>query len=211
VGKIFITNIFEDNSLQMPKTTRKTKISSKPIARKKTFPIVAFGASAGGLEAITAILKELSATTGMAYFYLQHQDPNHKSQLVEILSRHTKMKVVQAKNRLRAKINHLFIIPPNRTATLKDGVIVLKSRPTEPGPPTLIDRFFESLAENHKYATIGILLSGNGADGTIGMKAIKVAGGLTMVQDKTAKFQSMPQSAIGDDVVDMVLPHRPTS
>lgn len=188
----------ETHSSKDTKTNKDTK--------KKSFPIVAIGASAGGLEAVTTLLKELPPDTGMAYVYIQHLDPTYKSKLSEILSRHTKMKVLEAKNRLPIKVDHLYIIPPNKSMALIDGVIALKAREAKPSPHMPIDKFFRSLAEKHQYAPIGVVLSGNASDGTLGLKSIKMVGGITMVQDQTAKFQSMPKSAIAEGVVDLVLP-----
>src|SRR5688572_30615765 len=113
------------------------KAVAKPIKhqakrRSKPFPIVAIGASAGGLEAMTAFLGALPANTGMAYVYIQHLDPSHESMLVEILSRHTRMKVLQAKHLLPIKKNHLFIIPPNKNMAIIDGVLTLKPREAKP-------------------------------------------------------------------------------
>lgn len=173
--------------------------------RSKVFPIVAIGASAGGLEAVTALLKNLPADTGMAYIYIQHQAREHKSKLVEILSRATKMKVVTAKNLLPIEANRLHILPPDKDMSIIDGSLKLIPRQPKPSLHLPINKFFLSLAENQKEGAIGVLLSGSANDGTIGLKAIKSAGGLTFVQDDSAQFQGMPKSAIADGYVDKVL------
>jgi two-component system CheB/CheR fusion protein len=177
----------------------------KKRARSKAFPIVAIGASAGGLEAVSSLLSALPINTGMAYVYVQHLDPLHESMLSTILTRHTKMKVLEAKHRLPVKSDHLYIIPPNKNMSIDDGVLTLERREAKPSIHMPIDKFFSSLAQKQKNGAIGIVLSGNASDGTLGLKAIKTAGGFTFAQDETAKFQSMPKSAIAEGVVDMVL------
>jgi two-component system, chemotaxis family, CheB/CheR fusion protein len=173
--------------------------------RSKPFPIVAIGASAGGLEAVSQFLKSLPADTGMAYVYVQHLDPTHESMLSSILARHTKMKVTEAKHLMPIQKNHVFIIPPNKSMAIIDGVLTLNPREAKPSVHLPIDKFFLSLAEKQKDGAIGIVLSGNATDGTIGLKAIKAAGGFTFAQDDSAKFQSMPKSAIAEGIVDLVL------
>jgi two-component system CheB/CheR fusion protein len=189
------------------KASSKTARQEAKTARKsKPFPIVAIGASAGGLEAMTTFLDALPADTGMAYVYVQHLDPSHESMLPEILAWHTKMTVLHAKHLLPIKKNHLFIIPPNKNMAIIDGVLTLKPREAKPSIHMPIDKFFISLAEKQKDGAIGIVLSGNANDGTLGLRAIKTAGGFTFAQDESAKFQSMPKSAFAEGVVDMVLP-----
>lgn len=183
----------------------KRKIAQGNKRRSKPFPIVAIGASAGGLEAITQLLQNLSPTTGMAYVYIQHLDPTHESMLSEILSKCTKMDVREAKNHLSIKPNHLYVIPPNKEMSVVDGVLKLNPRPAKPTLSLPIDRFFISLAEKQKEGAIGVVLSGNASDGAAGLRAIKGAGGITFAQDDSAKFQSMPKSAIAEGAVDMVL------
>jgi two-component system CheB/CheR fusion protein len=173
--------------------------------RSKPFPIVAIGASAGGLEAISELLKNLSPSTGMAYVYIQHLNPTHESMLSNILSRTTRMKVVEAEERMRIEANHLFIIPPNKDMHIIDGVLTLDPRPPKPELHMPINRFFISLADKQKEGAIGIVLSGNANDGAQGLKAIKIAGGLTFAQDSTAKFQSMPRNAVAEGSVDLIL------
>src|SRR5688572_10291729 len=180
------------------KTTLKTRGHGK-------FPIVAIGASEGGLEAVSELLKNLPSKTGMAYVYIQHLDPTHKSMLSDILARTTKMKVLEAKHLLKIVPDHLYIIPPNRDMNITNGTLTLNQRKAKPNVHMPIDQFFFSLAEKQKEHSVGIVLSGNAHDGTLGLKAIKTAGGFTFAQDESAKFQSMPKSAISEGVVDMVL------
>ena len=184
---------------------KKQPVLAKSSRKSKPFPIVAIGASAGGLEAVSDLLKNLPRDTGMAYVYIQHLDPTHKSMLADILARTTKMKVQNAKQLLRIEPNNLYIIPPDKNMAIVDGVLKLNLREAKPAINMPIDKFFISLAEKQKEGSIGVILSGNAHDGTLGLKAIKIAGGLTFAQDNSAKFGSMPKSAIADGYVDMIL------
>ncbi|AUD02964.1 chemotaxis protein CheB [Spirosoma pollinicola] len=174
-------------------------------ARKPPVPIVAIGASAGGLEAISDLLQHLSPTTGLAYVYIQHLSPTHQSQLSEILGQRTEMSVREAKHRMKVEANHVYIIPPDQDMEVVDGILKLVPRRPEPAIHLPIDQFFVSLAEHQRTASIAIVLSGTAKDGTLGLKAIKGAGGITFAQDDSAKFQGMPKSAQAEGVVDKVL------
>jgi len=174
---------------------------------KKTnnFPVVAIGASAGGIEAITELLKNLHPETGMSFIYIQHLDPDRESMLTQILGRVTEMPVQEAKEKMKVKPNHLYIIPPNREMTLIGGDLRLTPRPARPQNHLPINHFFISLAENYQEKAIGVLLSGNAPDGSAGLKAIKAAGGISFAQDSTAKFPGMPVNAVAEEAVDLVL------
>ena len=168
-------------------------------------PIVAIGGSAGGQQAITELLRHLAPDTGLAFVYIQHLSPDYDSQLDVILSAATSMKVSEAEHLMRIQPNQLYVIPPDKDMEVIDGVLGLTVRKPRPEIHLPIDQFFTSLAERQRDGAIGIVLSGMASDGTQGLKAIKVAGGITFAQDQTARFQSMPQSAINEGVVDMVL------
>jgi two-component system, chemotaxis family, CheB/CheR fusion protein len=174
---------------------------------KKTtgFPIVAIGASAGGLESFTELLKHVPENTGMAYIFIQHTSPEHESKLTEVLRRVTKMTVLEAKEKLKVKPDHIYVIPPNREMKIEDGMLLLSVRPARSQNYSPINHFFLSLAENYKEKAIGVLLSGNAPDGTLGLKAIKAEGGISFVQDSTAQFQGMARNAIAEEAVDLVL------
>ena len=178
------------------KTTNKTK--------NNPFPIVAIGASVGGLKAITALLNNVSANTGMAFIFVQHLSPNHKSLLTELLSKITKMKVQDIEDMEKIIPDNVYVIPFNKGIEVTDGHIKLIPR-TKQGKPISIDILFSSLAETHKENVVGVVLSGNLDDGTEGLKAIKDAGGITFAQDCSADADSMPTSAISSGVVDFVL------
>jgi two-component system CheB/CheR fusion protein len=195
---MYIKDIMRENTKNRPTGEEKRR-------RNKPFLIVAIGASAGGLEAVVELLSNLPPRTGMAYIYIQHLDPTYESKIVPILSKVTKMKVLEAKHLMRVVPDQLIVIPPNKDMAIIDGVVTLNPRPARPAIHMPVDKLFSSLAEKQKEAAIGIILSGSANDGTFGLKAIKTAGGLTFAQDESAKFQSMPRSAIAEDVVDMVL------
>ena len=169
------------------------------------FTVVAIGASAGGLEAITQLLQNLSPTTGMAYIYVQHLSPDHKSMLTPILSKVTKMKVQDIDDMEKMEPDNFYIIPYNKEIEVVDGHIKLLPRLKNRTSNLSIDVLFSSLAETHKENVIGVVLSGSASDGTRGLKEIKLAGGITFAQDDSAKFSSMPDSAIAEGVVDFVL------
>lgn len=169
------------------------------------FTIVAIGASAGGLEAVTQLLQNLSPTTGMAFIYVQHLSPDHKSMLPALLSKTTQMTVQDIDDMEKVIPNNVYVIPYNKEIEVTDGHIKLISRPENRKSNMSIDLLFTSLAETHKENVIGIVLSGNAHDGTLGLKDIKHAGGITFAQDDSAKFSSMPNSAIAEGVVDFVL------
>ncbi|HEX8331057.1 MAG TPA: CheR family methyltransferase, partial [Segetibacter sp.] len=171
----------------------------------KLLPIVAIGASAGGLKAMKEFLENLPDRTGMAYIFIQHLDPTHDSSLTPILQRSTKMNVTEVEDMVKIEANHLFIIPPDKSMTIADGVLKLSDRAPRPVKHSPIDYFFLSLAENKKDTAVGIVLSGAASDGAVGLKAIKVAGGLTFAQDESAEFQSMPRAAIAEGAVDAIL------
>jgi two-component system CheB/CheR fusion protein len=171
---------------------------------KNSFTVVAIGASAGGLEAITQLLQNLSPTTGMAFIYVQHLSPDHKSMLSSILSKTTQMQVQDIDNMEKLVPNNVYIIPYNKGIEVMDGHIKLIPRSSR-GSAISIDILFSSLAETHKENVIGVILSGSAHDGTIGLRDIKLAGGLTFAQDDSARFGSMPNSAIADGVVDYIM------
>jgi two-component system CheB/CheR fusion protein len=170
-----------------------------------SFIVVAIGASAGGLEAITQLLENLSPTTGMAYIYVQHLSPDHKSLLTSILSKVTEMVVQEIDDMEKMEPNNVYVIPADKEIEVTDGHIKLIPRSKDKTTNLSIDVLFSSLADARKENVIGIVLSGSASDGTRGLKEIKEAGGITFAQDDSAKFTSMPHSAIEEGIVDFVL------
>ena len=170
------------------------------------FPVVAIGASAGGLAAFTALLKALPAKTGMAFVLIQHLEPKHESALTSFLQKVTSMPVDEVKQGVAVEPNHVYVIPPNRSMTIRQGTLRLAPRSAGSGVHRPIDDFSIALAEEQGNAAIGVVLSGTGSDGTYGLKAIKAAGGVTFAQDpKTAEWPSMPVSAMTAGSVDFVM------
>jgi two-component system CheB/CheR fusion protein len=164
------------------------------------------GASAGGLEAFTELLIHLPGDTGMAFVLIQHLDPNHESHLAELLAKATKMPVSEVKGDTRAQANHVYVIPPRCNLGISDGVLHTPPR-SDGGRNLPVDAFFRALAADRGSRALGVVLSGSASDGTLGLQAIKAAGGTTFAQDvQTAKFDGMPRSAIAAGVVDFVLP-----
>jgi two-component system CheB/CheR fusion protein len=169
--------------------------------------IVGIGASAGGLEAFEQFLKNIPADSDMGFVLIQHLDPTHHSMLTDILQRHVTLKVMEASDDVEVARNAVYVIPPNRDMTICKGRLKL----VEPGQPhgfrMPIDSFFRSLAEDQGEKAIGIVLSGTGSDGTLGLRAVLGAGGVTLVQDpEEAKYDAMPKSAIANGYAAHVMP-----
>ncbi|WP_338421991.1 CheR family methyltransferase [Nostoc flagelliforme] len=164
-------------------------------------------ASAGGLEAFTQLLKHLLTDTGMAFVLIQHLDPNHKSLLSEILAITTQMPVTEVQDGVTVEPNKIYIIPPNTKMILSNGVLQLTPREKVQGKYMPGDAFFTSLAADRGHKAIAVVLSGSDGDGSLGLKAIKAAGGVTFAQcENTAQFDSMPNRAVATGNVDFVLP-----
>lgn len=170
------------------------------------FPVVGVGASAGGLDAFKRLIKAIPEDSGMAYILVQHLEPTHESILAELLQKVTRIPIYEITNNVRVEPNQIYIIPSNKLLTATDGVLQLSPRLPRNEKNMPIDVFFESLAEVHQSHAIGVVLSGTGTDGTLGLKAIKDHGGITFTQDlQSAAFDGMPQSAIDAQVVDFIL------
>jgi two-component system CheB/CheR fusion protein len=188
-----------------PKRTGGAK-STKAEAKNEHFPIVGIGASAGGLEAVTQLLRSLPSHTGMAYVLVQHLDPTHESALTTILARATEMPVGEARHNVKLEPNQLYVIPPNKMMTMSNRRLRLSPR-RDVNMHLPVDAFLCALAEAEGPHAIGVVLSGNGSDGTQGLLAIKAAGGITCAQDeKSAKYPGMPGSAIAAGCVDFIMP-----
>ncbi|MEX2589414.1 MAG: chemotaxis protein CheB, partial [Chitinophagales bacterium] len=172
------------------------------------FPVIGIGASAGGLDAFKKLIKAIPEDSGMAFVLVQHLDPHHKSLLPEILQKETSVPVVEITDDIKVEPNHIYVIPSNKMMVVKDSVLLLTKRPkksiTDRTLP--IDLFFTSLAEVHQSHAIGVVLSGTGSDGTLGLKMIKDHGGITIAQEEaSASYNGMPHSAVQANVVDFIL------
>jgi two-component system CheB/CheR fusion protein len=157
--------------------------------------VVGIGASAGGLAALEDFLGNVAERSGLAYIVVQHLDPTHKALLAELLQRTTSMRVREATRNQRVEPDCVYVIPPNTELSIDKGVLKLRP-PAEPrGLRLPINALFSSLASDLGERAIGVVLSGMGSDGTIGLQAIKAAGGLTVAQQpETAQFDMMPKS-----------------
>ncbi len=169
--------------------------------------VVGLGASAGGLDAFRQFLTAVPDDTGMAFVLIQHLDPTHESLTAELLARHTRMSVVQVNDETRVEPNHVYVIPPKKYLTISGQTLQLTEQAERRGVRVPIDYFFRSLADDQQERSVGIVLSGTGSDGTLGVREIKAAGGMVMAQTPdSAQFDGMPRSAIAAGVVDYVLP-----
>jgi len=184
-----------------------TKPSAADVAvpANAAVPVVGIGASAGGLDPICELLASVPPDSGAAYVVVQHLDPLHKGMLPELLQRVTAMKVAEVADGMAVEADHVYVIPPNRDLALEGNHFVLRQPSGLRGRRLPIDHFFLSLAEHGRERAAGIVLSGMGADGTLGLKAIREQGGLALAQlPASARFDPMPLSAIAADAVDVV-------
>src|SRR6202451_3652698 len=177
-----------------------------PKAASPEIPVVAIGASAGGLEALTAILRALPTDIAMAFMLIQHLDPKRHSILPELLSKATRIPVLEAINAMKIESNRIYVMPSNVDISITDGHFGLTPRVADHKQHLPIDIFMRSLAEVRKSQAIGVILSGTASDGTAGIEAIRAEGGVTFAQTpETAKFDGMPRSAIESGCIDYVL------
>lgn len=197
------------------KTTPAARVLAKVLPQgfrqksqdSRLFPVVGIGASAGGLEAFEAFFAAMPADCGLAFVLVSHLAPHHSSILPELIQRKTRMNVCHVTDNMKLEQNKVFIIPPNREMMVLNGVFQLFELPKPHGCNLPIDTFFRSLAADQGDRAIGIILSGTGTDGTLGLRAIKGAAGMAMVQDlASAAYDGMPRSAIATGLADYVLP-----
>ena len=175
--------------------------------RGRDFPVVALGASAGGLDAFKKLLAALPADSGMAFILIQHLDPTHPSMMVELLAGHTAMKVLPASDATPVLPDHVYLIPPGADLSIRGGALRLSPPRERRGARMPFDFFLRSLAQERGARAICAILTGTGTDGSLGLKAVKESGGLVIVQDpKDAAFDGMPRSAIQTGAADLVLP-----
>ncbi len=171
-----------------------------------TFPVVGIGASAGGLEAISELIAKMPAKCGMAFLVVQHLDPQRASLLVNILTTRTSLAVSEAVEGIAVEVDHIYVIPPNTSMSIERGRLKLAARSKALGPPTPIDDLLESLAEDQGANGIGVILSGSGSDGAVGLQTLHNVGAITFAQDDSAKYPSMPRTVRELGCVDLVLP-----
>ncbi|HEX4682263.1 MAG TPA: chemotaxis protein CheB [Gemmatimonadaceae bacterium] len=176
------------------------------MTTRSSMAIVGIGASAGGLEAVAELLGALPAATGMAYIVVQHLDPKHESLLSEILATKTVIPVSAALSGQIVQPDHVYVIPPDAMLTVLGGRIHLEPRASTHQPPVPVDVLFKSLADVYGDSAIGVVLSGGGSDGSSGIRALRMAGGITFAQTpETARFEDMPRHAIETGCVDLTM------
>ncbi len=179
----------------------------KKSSADKTFPIAGIGASAGGLEALQQFFNAMPADTELAFIVVVHLDPSHVSLLPELLQKQTSIKVIQITNGMLVEPNRIYVIPPNKSLSIFNRKLQLTDLEFPRASHLPIDLFLRSLAQDQGDKAIGIILSGTGSDGSLGLTEIKAANGLVMVQDEaSAQYNGMPKNAINTGVVDYILP-----
>lgn len=192
------------------KKTDKSKAQEGKSSSENTesdFLIVGMGASAGGLETFNQFFEAMPENPGMAFVLVQHLDPTHKSLMVELIKRHTQMEISEVVDHTKVQPNHIYVIPPNKDMAIFKGVLHLMDPTKARGFRKPIDNFLRSLAEDQMGRAVGIILSGTGTEGTLGLKQVKGQGGLAIVQNPdTAKYDGMPRSAIAAEAHDFILP-----
>ncbi len=186
-----------------PQISRSTRLFSSV-----SFPIIGVGASAGGLAAFEAFFSSVPSKLcpNMAFVLVQHLAPDHKSLLSDLVQRYTKMVVCEVEDGIVIKPNSVYVIPPNKDLTLVDGKLFLSEPLSSHGLRMPIDYFFKSLAKEQRELSIGVILSGNGSDGTLGLRAIKIEGGMVIIQSpESSEYDGMPTNAIHTKLADFIL------
>lgn len=202
----------ENKSIQgQNQEKKKAPLRNKLIPRLRkekeaSFYIVGIGTSAGGLEGIEQFFINMPANSGLAFVLVPHLDPTHISILPDLIQKYTEMRVIRIKDGMKVEPNCVYVIPPNKDMAILHGVLQLIDPIKTTGPRLPIDYFFRSLAVDQQEKSIGIILSGMGTDGTLGLRAIKGELGMAMVSDpQSAKYDSMPRSAIETGLIDYIL------
>ena len=191
----------------LPRLSPETIFVRSQMSRPESFAVVGIGASAGGLEACIKLLSAVPAGSGLAFILIQHLDPTHESMMVELLARHTSVAVRQAEDGMPLERDNLYVIPPGAYLSVNDSALRLSKPTVRHGARLPFDFLLHSLAENYGERALCVVLSGTGADGSLGLQAVKAKGGLVIVQDPTeAGYDGMPRSAIMTGAVDLVLP-----
>jgi two-component system CheB/CheR fusion protein len=179
----------------------------QPEAATDQVTIVGIGASAGGLEALRAMLPNLPTEANLAFIIVQHLDPTHRSMLTTLLARYTELEVIEVVNGDTVEAHKVYITPSGKDITIRNGRLHLSEPAAEVGPKPSIDQFLTSLAEDQIERSVGVILSGTGSDGAHGMRAIKAEGGITVVQsEESARYTGMPRAAIQTGLIDLILP-----
>ena len=191
------------NTSSEPSTPKNSQVARSTL----DYPVVGIGASAGGLKALLTFFEQMPSDCGMAFVVIMHLSPKHESNADKILQNVTRMRVLQVQQPVPIERNNIYVIPPAMDLSMSDGYLRLLKSTRERGPQVAIDLFFRTLADVHHTHAIGIVLSGSGADGSVGLARIKEQGGVTLAQSpEDAEYDSMPLNAIETGMVDIVLP-----
>src|ERR1041385_3277858 len=193
----------------MPRNHKNDSADGKPARAdsEKNFLVVGLGASAGGVQALRDFFSQVPAESGMAYVVILHLSPDHDSQLAEVLQSASPVPVAKVDHRVRVEPNHVYVIPPNKSLEIQDGHIEVKNVTRSEVRRAPVDIFFRTLAESPGPRAGSVVLSGTGANGSMGMKRVKERGGLCIVQDpEEAEYDDMPRNSLATGLVDYVLP-----
>src|SRR5436190_6756887 len=193
----------------MPKSRKNTSDDGEPSGAdgKKHFLVVGIGASAGGIQALRNFFAHVPADSGMAYVVILHLSPDHDSQLAEVLQSTAPIPVTKVEQRVPVEPNHVYVIPPNKNLEIRDAHIDVANVTSSEVRRAPVDIFFRTLAESHGPRAVSVVLSGTGANGSMGMKRVKEKGGLCIVQEpEEAEYADMPRHSLGTGLVDYVLP-----
>jgi len=175
--------------------------------RNGNFLVVGLGASAGGVQALRDFFSQVPAQTGMAYVVILHLSPDHDSQLAEVLQSSSLLPVTKVERPIRVEPDHVYVIPPNKSLEINDGHINVSQMTSDEVRRAPVDIFFRALAQSHGPRAVSVVLSGTGANGSMGMKRVKEMGGLCIVQDpQEAEYDDMPRHSMATGLVDYVLP-----
>jgi two-component system, chemotaxis family, CheB/CheR fusion protein len=175
-------------------------------AGRHDFLIVGIGASAGGVQALKEFFEQVSADSGVAYVVILHLSPDHDSRLAEVLQTVAQIPVEQVREKTRLEPNHVYVVPPNQHLAMHDGVVDVSPNLSVEERRAPVDIFFRTLAESHQIRAVAVILSGSGANGSMGLKRIKEKGGVAFVQNpREAEFSEMPRNAIATGLVDAIL------
>ncbi len=175
--------------------------------RREPCPVVGIGASAGGLEAIQGLLSKTPADLNVAFVVIQHRAHDRDSMMASLLAKHTQMSIEELKDGTEIQPNRIYLAPPDKDVSVMNGTLYCTAPAKHKGPPLPIDHFFRSLAQDQTDRAVGIVLSGTGSDGTLGIKEIKASGGMAMVQEpEQATYDQMPRNAIDTGLIDFIRP-----
>ena len=180
--------------------------SAQQLKQEDNFLIVGIGASAGGVQALKKFFENVPANSNAAYVVILHLSPDHDSQLAEILQTVAKIPVTQVKEKVHIEPAHVYVVPPNKSLSMRDGHIIVSPIHTVEERRAPVDIFFRTLAESHNGRSVAVILSGTGANGSMGIKRVKEKGGAAFVQNpREAEFGEMPRNSIATELIDDVL------